>query len=98
MEASFTVLDSLVALITSAVSDVKEEYRQAQYPFPSLDDTKPHPFDSQHTPPKLKEAVQIIHGACLQLSTLVTTPQHALALVSSPDNVLNARHELILPI
>ncbi|THH26582.1 hypothetical protein EUX98_g7604 [Antrodiella citrinella] len=80
MEASFAELDALVALITSAVQDVKAEYRRLQYEFPSLDDTKPHPLDMEHTPPKLKRAVQSIHGACAHLSTLVTTPAHTLAL------------------
>lgn len=81
MEASFAMLDDLVALITSAVNDVKDEYRRMQYPFPSLDDTKPHPLDSAHTPRKLKNAIHSIQGACLQLSTTVNTPHHTLILV-----------------
>lgn len=89
MEASFAELDNLLALITSAVSDVKEEYRRLKYPFPSLNDLKPHPLDAQHTPPKLKKAIESIHGACAQLSTLITTPQHTLALVSRSSTVHN---------
>ncbi|TCD61790.1 hypothetical protein EIP91_007944 [Steccherinum ochraceum] len=80
MEASFSMLDDLVALITSAVNDVKDEYRRLQHPFPSLDDTKPHPLDSAHTPRKLRKAIHSIQGACLQLSTAVAMPHHTLIL------------------
>ncbi|KAH8101607.1 S-adenosyl-L-methionine-dependent methyltransferase [Cristinia sonorae] len=79
MEATFADLDKLVALITSAVADLKDEHRRMQYPFPSLNDTQPHPLDSQHTPPKLNQAIQTIQGACAQLTTMVTPPSHTLA-------------------
>lgn len=96
MDASFTELDSLVTLITSAVNDVKAEYTRLKHPFPTLNDTEPHPLDSQYTPPKLKKAIQAIQGACSQLSTLVTTPQHAVSVVSI-FSYYAGRRQLILP-
>ena len=83
MEASFAMLDDLVAIITSAVSDVKAEFTRLKLSIPDLADVQPHPLDSMPVPRKLKKAVEIVNGACAQLSTLLLSPQHALYLVST---------------
>ena len=82
MESSFAELDGLVALITSAVEDVKSEYRRLNLSFPRLTDVKPHPLDTISVPQNLKTAVQVINGACAQLSTLVLPVDQATFVVS----------------
>lgn len=82
MESSFAELDSLVALITTAIEDVKAEYTKLNLPFPQLADVKSHPVDTIQVPRNLKRAVQVISGACAQLSALVLSPEETTFLVS----------------
>ncbi|TCD60509.1 hypothetical protein EIP91_009955 [Steccherinum ochraceum] len=77
---SFAQLDSLVALITSAVNDAKEEYSRLNLAVPDLASVDAHPMDSMPVPRKLKKAAEIVNGACAQLSTLLLSPYHALYL------------------
>ncbi|TCD65877.1 hypothetical protein EIP91_002036 [Steccherinum ochraceum] len=74
MASTFSELDDLVALITTAVADVKAEYTKLNLPFPKLADVNPHPIDSTIIPQKLQRATQTISGACAQLSALVVPP------------------------
>ncbi|EIN06884.1 S-adenosyl-L-methionine-dependent methyltransferase [Punctularia strigosozonata HHB-11173 SS5] len=76
--STFKQLDALVALITSNVETVKKEYERAGVPAPDLDDTKPHPLDGVESSIVLKQAQQVIEGACAQLSVLVNAPQHTM--------------------
>ncbi|GLB39351.1 putative S-adenosyl-L-methionine-dependent methyltransferase [Lyophyllum shimeji] len=70
---------ALVALITNAAKVIEAHYSKSAKPFvPSLDDVTPHPLDSEMTSPGLREAVQILEGACAQLSATVARPNHTM--------------------
>lgn len=71
-------LDALVSLISSSVEVIKAAYAQAGSPVPSLDSIHRSPFDAGRPSPELRKAIQIIHGACTQLSTTVSNPYSAL--------------------
>ncbi|TCD62225.1 hypothetical protein EIP91_007204 [Steccherinum ochraceum] len=83
MQAPFAELDSLVALITSAVADVKAEYTKLNLAVPDLTSVDDHPLDSMPVPRKLKKAVETVNGACAQLSTSLLSPHHAMYLRSN---------------
>lgn len=78
-------LTALVDVLSSAVKEVIAEYSAAGEEIPSLDSTKPGPFDTpEATSHKLNKAIQIIEGACAQLSASVARPGHTVTNVS-PD-------------
>ena len=79
---SFAELDSVFSLITKSAEQVKTGFTKLGLPFPNLDDLEPHALDTAHVPAELQYAIRCIQGACTQLSTLVTTPQQALTIVS----------------
>ena len=77
-------VSALVALIVSAAKSIEAEYAKASTPFvPSLDDLTPHPLDSQTSSAALRQATQILEGACTQLCATVARPQHTILNVSS---------------
>jgi len=76
-------ISALVALITDATKIVEQHYaNSATLVVPSLDDTEPHPLDNEIYDKDLRNAIQIIEGACLQLSATVARPNHTLVNVS----------------
>lgn len=71
-------LSALVTLIADATKIVEAHYKATSKPYvPSLDDTEPHPLDSQIYPPELRQAVQTIEAACAQLAATVSKPTRA---------------------
>ncbi|KAH6873689.1 O-methyltransferase-domain-containing protein [Coprinopsis sp. MPI-PUGE-AT-0042] len=78
MAAKDGALSALVALIADATKIVEAHYKATSEPYvPSLDDTEPHPLDSQIYPAELRQAVQTIEAACSQLSATVSKPSRA---------------------
>ena len=76
-------ISALIALITDASKVVEQHYAKSGVPVvPSLDDTAPHPLDNEIYDSDLRNAVQIIEGACLQLSATVARPNHTMVNVS----------------
>jgi len=72
-------VNALLALITEAVATVQNEFSQSSKPYvPSLNDTEPHPLDTQFSSQSLIKAVRTIQGACAQLCTTVARPNHTL--------------------
>jgi len=72
-------LPALLTLITDATKTVESFYRKTSVPFvPSLDDTTPHPLDTQVSPPELRRAIETIEGACAQLCATVARPSHTM--------------------
>lgn len=70
-------LNALLALITSSVKQVIFTYQEAGYDPPSLDSTKPGPFDSpENTPLHLRQIIQTIEGACAQLCATIAPAGH----------------------
>lgn len=83
MSSHSAQLSALLALITDATKTVESFYGETSMPFvPSLDDTTPHPLDTQVSLPELRRAIEIIEGACAQLCATVARPSHTLMNVS----------------
>ena len=82
MDPSFAHLDRLVALVTSAVEDVKAEYTKLNVQAPDLADVEAHPLDNMPIPDKLSAAVETIAGVCALLTMTVLPPVQALHYVS----------------
>ncbi|KAG6916946.1 hypothetical protein DXG01_004633 [Tephrocybe rancida] len=82
-------VSELVTLITNAARAIEFHYSQlSSQPYvPSLDDISPHPMDSAISSPALKDAVQILEGACAQLSATVARPSHTVL------NAMNAESD-----
>lgn len=76
-------ISALVTLITDASKIVEQHYERSAVPVvPSLDDTEPHPLDNEICNDDLRKAIQIIEGACFQLSATVARPNHTVINVS----------------
>ena len=76
-------ISALVALITDASNVVQQHYAKSAVPtVPSLDDTGSHPLDNEIYNNDLRNAIQIIEGACHQLSATVARPNHTMVNVS----------------
>ncbi|KAH6899452.1 O-methyltransferase-domain-containing protein [Coprinopsis sp. MPI-PUGE-AT-0042] len=85
MAAKDGALSALVALIADATKIVESHYKATSKPYvPSLDDTEPHPLDSQIYPAELRQAVQTIEAACSQLSATVSKPSRAVVNAFGP--------------
>ncbi|KAJ3505864.1 hypothetical protein NLJ89_g7188 [Agrocybe chaxingu] len=68
----------LAALIADATKIVEAHYARSSHPgVPSLNDTDEHPLD-QDLNSELRTAIQIIEGACAQLSATVARPEHTI--------------------
>jgi len=84
MDAQPSQLSRLVSLISEATKLVESRFMSSSNPYvPSLDDTDPHPLDTQLSDPALRAAVQTIEGACAQLCALVARPSHTIVNVST---------------
>ncbi|KXN85134.1 Sterigmatocystin 8-O-methyltransferase [Leucoagaricus sp. SymC.cos] len=71
---------SLVTLIASATSSLESYYNaHPTKPYvPSLDDTEPHPLDTEFYPSDVRQAAQILEGACAQLCATLLRPNHTI--------------------
>lgn len=79
-------ISSLVSLITEAAHNIESYYRANGENTPSLDDSRPHPLDNVPYPPDIRNAVQTIEGACLQLCATVAHPGHTILNVCRPHS------------
>ncbi|KAJ3504648.1 hypothetical protein NLJ89_g7830 [Agrocybe chaxingu] len=71
-------ISALASLISDATKIVEAHYAASSKPLvPSLGDTSEHPVD-QVLDSELRNAIQIIEGACAQLSATVARPSHTI--------------------
>lgn len=83
MDSSHGHVSSLVSLISNAVKVIEAQYAKSSKPFvPSLNDTSPHPLDSDVPSLELGAAIQTLEGACAQLCATVARPDHTVLNVS----------------
>jgi hypothetical protein len=75
-------ISSLLTLINDAARTLQEAYIDEDGYVPYLDDTESHPLDGKLSPPEMKEAVQVLEGACAQLCATLARPNHTLLNVS----------------
>ncbi|KAL9712343.1 hypothetical protein Ac2012v2_003580 [Leucoagaricus gongylophorus] len=80
-------ITSLVSLIAGAASSLESYYSAhlTKPHVPSLDDTEPHPLDNEVYPPDVRQAAQILEGACAQLCTTLLRPNHIMLNVNLSD-------------
>lgn len=89
-------LNALLALITESVATVQNEFSQSSKPYvPSLNDTEPHPLDTQFSSPELIKAVRTIQGACVQLCATAVRPNRTLLNVSGALSQRSYKYSLI---
>ncbi|KAJ6511857.1 S-adenosyl-L-methionine-dependent methyltransferase [Mycena vulgaris] len=65
-------ISPLLALISQAAAVLESQYGHV----PSLDGAEPHPLDGQISSPEMKEAIQVLEGACAQLCATLARPSH----------------------
>ena len=76
-------VSALVTLITNASKIVEQHYSDSAIPvIPSLDNTESHPLDNEVYDAGLRNAIQIIEGACIQLMATVARPNQTIMNVS----------------
>ncbi|KXN85135.1 L-sorbose 1-dehydrogenase [Leucoagaricus sp. SymC.cos] len=63
---------------------------------PSLDDTEPHPLDTEFYPSDVRQAAQILEGACAQLCATLLRPNHTILNVSAPPR-FRATRNILMP-
>ena len=86
-------ISALVTLITNASKIVEQHYAKSAVPVvPSLDDTESHPLDNEVYNADLRNAIQIIEGACVQLMATVARPNQTIMNVS--DNFIQCSSSL----
>lgn len=94
MASNHGQISALVALITDASKVVEQHYaKSASRVVPSLDETDSHPSDAGVYDTDLRNAIQTIEGACLQLTATVARPDHTIVNVSY--NLWNISHHLV---
>ncbi|KAJ6590637.1 S-adenosyl-L-methionine-dependent methyltransferase [Mycena vulgaris] len=69
-------ISALLSLITEAARTLEAGYTKGHGCVPSLDETEPHPLDGKISSPEMKEAVQVLEGACAQLCATLARPNH----------------------
>lgn len=75
-------LKQLLQLLQNSIQEVESIYASKGYNVPSLDSTDAGPFDDpENIPPNLTKAIQIIEGACAQISATVPPPGHVITNV-----------------
>lgn len=83
MAPSHGEISALVTLIADASKTVEQYYAKSAVPLiPSLDDTETHPLDNEIHDADLRNAIQIIEGACVQLMATVARPNQTIISVS----------------
>ncbi|KAG6831457.1 hypothetical protein H0H92_010366 [Tricholoma furcatifolium] len=71
-------VSNLLALITNSTKIIESHYAKVA-PVASLDDLSPHPLDGNFLAlPELRNALQILEGACAQLCVTLAPPNHTL--------------------
>ena len=81
---------ALLSLVFKAAKTIEAEYAKSTQPsIPSLDDLEPHPLDTEISSAGLKQATQILEGACAQLCATVARPGHTMVNVSCFMNRLD---------
>ena len=76
-------ISALVTLITDASKIVEQYYAKSAVPrIPSLNDTESHPLDDVIHDADLRNAAQIVEGACVQLMATVARPNQTIINVS----------------
>lgn len=75
-------ISDLIALVQNATSVIESCFLNSSLPtVPSLDSLVPHPLDSAISSPQLRNAVQVLEGACTQLCATLTRPSHTIVNV-----------------
>ncbi|KAJ7708761.1 S-adenosyl-L-methionine-dependent methyltransferase [Mycena rosella] len=69
-------ISALLSLINTSARSLERGYTDERGRVPSLDDTEPHPLDGQISSPEMREAVQVLEGACAQLCATLARPNH----------------------
>ncbi|TFK39899.1 S-adenosyl-L-methionine-dependent methyltransferase [Crucibulum laeve] len=71
-------LSALVSLISDATKVIEAEYQRDPHGIPSLEDLGPHPFDTAVYSTAMRNAIQVLEGACAQLCATVGRPSHTM--------------------
>ncbi|KAG6901385.1 hypothetical protein C0995_012649 [Termitomyces sp. Mi166 len=72
-------ISDLIELIKNATNIIESHYLNSSRPsIPSLDSLISHPLDSVSSPPQLRDAVQLLEGACAQLCATLARPSHTI--------------------
>ncbi|KAJ7460725.1 S-adenosyl-L-methionine-dependent methyltransferase [Mycena latifolia] len=69
-------ISALLSLINEAARTLEAGYTEGHGCVPCLDDTELHPLDGQISSPEMREAVQVLEGACAQLCATLARPNH----------------------
>ncbi|KAJ7135971.1 S-adenosyl-L-methionine-dependent methyltransferase [Mycena epipterygia] len=69
-------ISSLLTLINETTRALEAGYTKDHGCVPSLDETQPHRLDGKLSSPEMKEAVQVLEGACAQLCATLARPNH----------------------
>ncbi|KAJ7089775.1 S-adenosyl-L-methionine-dependent methyltransferase [Mycena belliarum] len=69
-------ISSLLGLIKEAATTLEAGYAKGPGGVPCLDDTAPHPLDRNISTPEMREATQVLEGACAQLCAVLARPNH----------------------
>ncbi|KAJ6631096.1 S-adenosyl-L-methionine-dependent methyltransferase [Mycena sp. CBHHK59/15] len=85
MAGVFDPISPLLALITQAARTLEAEYKKGRGCVPSLDESTAHPLDVQLFSPEMKEAVQVLEGACAQLCATLARPNHTVLNALEPS-------------
>ncbi|KAJ7487793.1 S-adenosyl-L-methionine-dependent methyltransferase [Mycena latifolia] len=67
-------ISSLLALVNEAARALEVDYTKRDGYVPCLDETEQHHLDGHISSPEMKEAVQILEGACAQLCATLARP------------------------
>ena len=79
MPSNRTELAALLLLISEATKVVENEFqRSEQSDIPSLNELNPHPLDTKVYSVEMRNALQILEGACAQLCATVARPSHTM--------------------
>lgn len=71
-------VSDLVALIRNATDIIESTYLESSSPIiPSLNSLDPHPLDSAVSV-RIRDAVQLLEGACAQLCSTLARPSHTI--------------------
>ncbi|KNZ77676.1 Sterigmatocystin 8-O-methyltransferase [Termitomyces sp. J132] len=86
-------ISELITLIKNATETIESHFLKSSLPIiPSLDSLAHHPLDSAILPPQLRDAVQLLEGACGQLCATLARPNHIILNFFEPTclNVVTA--------
>ncbi|KAG6826138.1 hypothetical protein H0H93_016778, partial [Arthromyces matolae] len=83
MPSNRSELSALLALISDAVKIVEAEFYRSTVDskslgVPSLEDVDPHPLDTEVYSDEMRNAIQVLEGACAQLCATVARPSHTM--------------------